>query len=132
MSRLESPTVFVVEDEPEMRDSLVALASSLGLAVEAFASGEGFLQGVDARWPGCAVVDFRLAGMDGIELHRRLVETGYKLPVILISAYLTVGAAVGAMQQGVFRVLEKPSGDDELASAIRDAVEHDRALRKQS
>jgi signal transduction histidine kinase len=69
--------------------------------------------------------------MDGLELHRHLIEAGCKLPVILINAYLTVGAAAGAVQQGVFRVLEKPYGDDELAGAIRDAIEHDRALRKQ-
>ena len=98
--------------------------------MKAFASGEEFLQCADAGRPGCAVVDFRLEGMDGIELHRRLVEAGCKLPVILISAYLTVRAAAGALEQGVFRVLEKPYRNDELASAIQDAIEHDSARRK--
>ena len=125
MGRMENPTVFVVEDEPETRESFAALISSMDLAVETFASGEEFLQGVDAGRSGCAVVDFRLAGMDGIELHRRLVEAGCKLPVILISGYLTVRAAAGALEQGVFRVLEKPYRNDELASAIQDAIEHD-------
>jgi two-component system, LuxR family, response regulator FixJ len=131
MGHVENPTVFVVEDEPQTRDSFAALISSLDLAVETFTSGEEFLQGVDAGRSGCAVVDFRLAGMDGIELHRRLVAAGCKLPVILISAYLTVRAAAGALEQGVFRVLEKPYRNDELVGAIRDAIEHDRAHRKQ-
>jgi FixJ family two-component response regulator len=131
MGRIEIPTVFVVEDEPETRDSFAALVSSMDLAVETFASGEEFLQGVDAGRSGCAVADFRLAGMDGIELRRRLFDAGCKLPVILISAYLTVRATAGAMEQGVFRVLEKPYRNDELASAIREAVEHDRAHREQ-
>ena len=131
MSCVEDPTVFVVEDEAETRDSFAALISSMGLAVETFASGEEFLQSVDAGRSGCAVVDFRLAGMDGSELHRRLVAAGCKLPVILISAYLTVRAAADAVEQGVFRVLEKPYRNDELANAIQDAIEHDRARRKQ-
>jgi FixJ family two-component response regulator len=131
MDQVENPTVFVVEDEPETRDSFVALISSMGLAVETFASGEDFLQGAEEGRQGCAVVDFCLAGMDGIELHRRLVAAGCKLPVILISAHLTVRAAVGALEQAVFRVLEKPYHDDELASAIQDAIAHDRTRRKQ-
>jgi FixJ family two-component response regulator len=131
MDRVEIPIVFIVEDEPETRDSFAALISSMDLAVKTFASGEEFLQGVDAGRPGCAVVDFRLAGMDGIELHRRLVAAGCKLPVILISGYLTVRATAGAMAQGVFRVLEKPYGNDELAGAIQEALEHDRAIRKE-
>jgi two-component system, LuxR family, response regulator FixJ len=131
MGHVENPTVFVVEDEPETRDSFTALISSMDLAAETFASGEEFLQDVDAGRPGCAVVDFRLAGMDGIELHHRLVEAGCKLPVILISACLTVRATAGALEQGVFRVLEKPYRNDELASAIRDAIKHDRTRRAQ-
>ena len=130
MGQVENPTVFVVEDERETRDSLAALISTMGLAVEAFASGEELFEGVDAGRPGCAVVDFRLVGMDGIALHRQLVEAGCKLPVILISAHLTVRAAARALEQGVFRVLKKPYRNDELARAIRDANEHDLARRK--
>jgi FixJ family two-component response regulator len=128
---MEHPTVFVVESELLTRSSFVALISSLGLAVEAFASGEEFLQRVDAARPGCAVVALRLAGMNGIELHRRLLGSAGNLPVILISAYLTVRATARAMEQGVFRVLEKPYRNDELAGAIQDAIEHDRAFRTQ-
>lgn len=131
MDCVENPTVFVVEDDPETRDSLAALISPTGLAVETFPSGEALLHAVHAGQSGCVVVDFRLEEMDGIELHRRIVESGCKLPVILISAHLTVRAAVGAMEQGVFRVLERPYRNDELADAIRDAIEHDRALRRQ-
>jgi two-component system, LuxR family, response regulator FixJ len=128
---MNSATVFIVEDDPETRGSFVALVSSLGLEVEAFASGEEFLQASDAQRPGCAVVDFRLGGIDGIELHRRLLQAGCALPVILISACLSVRAASGALEQGVFRVLEKPYRSDELAAAIQDAIQRDRELRQQ-
>jgi signal transduction histidine kinase len=131
MGCVETPTVFVVEDEPETRDSFAARVSAMDHAVKTFASAEEFLQGADAGQLGCVVADFRLAGRDGIELHRQLVEAGCELPVILIGACLTVRAAVGALEQGVFRVLEKPYRNDELASAVQDAIEHDRARRNQ-
>ncbi len=131
MSRVENPAVFVVEDDPETRDSFAALVSSMGFTVETFSSGQEFLESVDAERSGCAIIDFFLAEIDGIELHRRLVEAGYTLPVILVSVCLTVRAAAGAMAQGVFRVLEIPYRNDELPHAIQDAIEHDRAIRKQ-
>lgn len=131
MIPLDNPTVFVVEDEPETRNSFAALVSSMNLAVEVFASGEEFLQCVDGGRPGCTIVDLRLGEMDGLELHHRLVEAGYGLPVILISAYLTVQIVARALEQGVFRVLEKPYPNDELVRAVQDAIERDGELREQ-
>ena len=131
MADLETATVFVVDDEPETRDSFAALASSLALKVETYASGEEFLDNLDVRSAGCAVVDFRLPGLDGIQLHRRLVEAGCRLPVILISGYMTVRSAAEGLEQGIFRVLEKPYRDDELARAICEAIQRDDLLRRQ-
>jgi len=130
MDHTDDLTVYVVEDDAETRNSLLALVSSLGIAVEAFASGEEFLQRDDAPRPGCVLSDFRLSGMDGIELQHRLLQAGCKLPVILISGYLNVRAVAGALEQGVFRVIEKPYSNDEVMKAIQDAVEHDRAVRQ--
>lgn len=131
MGSTDHPTVFVVDGQPETRDHVAGLASSLGLAVESFESGEEFLQAADLQRRGCLIAALRLPGINGIELHRRLVEAASGLPVILVSAYLNVRSAAHAFEQGVFRVLEKPCQGDELASAIRQAVECDHAQREQ-
>mgnify|MGYP000871457611 CR=1 FL=1 len=123
--------VFVVDDDAVARESFVALVSSLGFPARAFASGEEFLQSVPASQSSCAIVDFRLPGMDGAELHRHLLQAGHRLPVILISAYLDVRATARAMEQGVFRVLEKPCRDGELTQAVHEALKHDEKIREQ-
>ena len=128
---IEKPTVFVVEDEPETRDSFAALFTSQGQAFEVFPSAEELLQRVSPAHPGCVVTDYRLQGISGIQLHRRLVEAKCNLPVILISGYLNVRTATNALRQGIYRVLEKPYQDAELVSAVQDAIEHDRKSQKQ-
>ncbi|MHB0959680.1 MAG: response regulator transcription factor [Pirellulaceae bacterium] len=123
------PTVIVVDDEPETRASFAALMTSLNLAVETYQGGAELLQHPEINRPGCAIVDFHLEGIDGLELYHQLRERGCELPVILISAYLDVRKTARAMEQGVFRVLEKPYHDDELGNAVRRAIEYDRGSR---
>ena len=118
----EKPTVYVVEDDPETRESFVALCSSHGLEVEAFESGEKFLQDYDRTRLGCIVADYKLRGIDGVSLHRLLSESGCALPLILISGYLTVPSVVKAIEQGIYHVLEKPYRDDELINTIEKAI----------
>jgi len=126
----DSPTVFVVEDDAEMCESFAALFTSQGLAVETFSSGEEFLTHYDSSRPGCIVADFRLQGINGIDLHRLLAEMECTLPVVLISGYLTVRSAVAAVRQGIYRILEKPYHEDDLLSAVQDAVEENRKSRE--
>jgi FixJ family two-component response regulator len=125
-------TVFVVEDDSATRGSFEALGNSLGLHVEAFAAAEEFLAVLDVSRPGCVVADFRLQGVDGIELHRRLIRAGCRLPVIVISAYLDVRTAAAAIEQGIFRIVEKPYQNDDLAQAVLDALHHDRTQRQRN
>ena len=130
---VEKPTVFVfvVEDECETRESFAALFTSLGLSVEVFPSAEDLLQRPNPAQPGCVLTDYRLQNINGIDLHRLLSETGWTLPVILISGYLNVRSATKALGQGIFRVLEKPYQQDELVCAVQEAIRHDRKSRKQ-
>ncbi len=121
------PTVFVVDDDPLARQALAEVLAFLRVPIEAFASGEAFLGHVDPRRTGCAVVDLRMEGIDGLEVHRRLRRAGCEFPVILISGYWAVRQAAEALEQGVFRVLEKPFCDDELTRAVEDALSHERA-----
>lgn len=127
---VENSTVYVVEDDQETRESFAALFKSEGLAVETFSSGEEFVRYFDSAKAGCLVTDFRLQGINGIALHRMLSEAGCTLPVILISGYLDVRATIEAFRQGVFRVIEKPYHENELISAVQEAIQLDCKARE--
>ena len=124
-----SPTVFVVDDDPAARDSVAALVTAKGLAVESFESAEAFLASYDRSQGGCLIADLRMDGMDGLQLQQRLIEKGIHLPVILISAYADVPTAVTAMNRGAITFLEKPCGDHELWTNISKAIERDARQR---
>jgi FixJ family two-component response regulator len=115
-------TLFIIDDDPEVRASMAALATSMGWGCQAFSSAEEFLECFDPARPGCVVTDLRLGGMDGLELQGHLANLSGAPPVILISAYGSIPIAVRAMRNGALTVLEKPCDADELASAIRLAV----------
>ena len=116
-------TLFVIDDDPKSRKAVAALASSMKIRCETFASAEGFLDRYDPSLTGCALVDFRLGGMDGLQLQERLQAMGSALSVILISAYADVSLAVRAMKNGAVAFIEKPYKNDELADAIRKALD---------
>lgn len=117
------PTMFVVDDEAGARESLAALATSMGVPCEAFPSAEECLQRLDPTRRGCLVIDLRLPGMDGLGLQERLPALGVAMPVIVVSAYADVRTTVRAMRNGALTVLEKPCQTDELADAVREALD---------
>ncbi|HUT88113.1 MAG TPA: response regulator [Thermoguttaceae bacterium] len=124
-------TLFVVDDEPDARRGVAALASSMGIRCETFASGEELLARFNPAAAGCLLIDLRLNGMSGLELIERLSAKGSTLPVILISAYADVRTTVRAMNSGALTVIEKPYQADELADAIQAAVKADRHAREE-
>jgi len=126
-----TPTLFVVDDEPGACKGVAALALSMGVPCETFLSAEEFLDAYDPSRPGCLLIDLRLKGISGIELQERLAAAGSTLSVILISAYADVPTAVKGMQKGAITLLEKPYRDDELADAVRAALEANRTLREE-
>lgn len=124
---LDSATVFVVDDDPQLRESLVFLVTSMGLKVEAFASAEEFL----ARYqdgpgaPRCLVLDVRMPGLSGLGLQERLTRDGTRLPIIMITGYGNVPMAVQAMQGGAIDFIEKPFARQALMTRIQDALDRD-------
>jgi FixJ family two-component response regulator len=116
-------TLFVVDDDPKSRKGVAALASSMKIPCELFASAEAFLNRYDPSLTGCALVDFRLGGMDGLQLQECLRAMGSKLAVVLISAYADVPMTVRAMRSGAVTVIEKPYQNDDLADAVRKALD---------
>jgi FixJ family two-component response regulator len=116
-------TLFIVDDDPNACRAVAALASSLKIKCETFTSAEGFLDRYDPSLTGCALVDYRLGGMDGLQLQERLRAMGSSLLVILISAYADVALAVRALKSGAVAFIEKPYKNDELADAVRRAMD---------
>ena len=122
-------TVFVVDDDPAVCDSVAALVTSLDVNVETFESAESFLSSYQPNRAGCLVTDLRMLGMSGLELQERLSEMGIKIPVIIMTAYADVQVAVRAMQKGAVTLLEKPCRDQELWECMRNALELDESQR---
>ncbi len=116
-------TLFVVDDDQKVRGSVAALAQSLGIACQTFASAEEFLDRHDPSRQGCLLVDLSLGGMNGIELQEKLAERCITIPVIIFSAFADVAVTVRAMQQGAMTVIQKPYNTDELSDAILAAFE---------
>jgi FixJ family two-component response regulator len=123
--------VFVVDDDAAMRRSLDNLVRSVGLRVEAFASAQEFLRRKPPDAPSCLVLDVRLPGPSGLELQRRMAETGLSIPIIFITGHGDVPMSVRAMKAGAVEFLTKPLRDQDLLDAIQQALERDRGARQQ-
>jgi FixJ family two-component response regulator len=119
------PTVFIVDDDPAVRESMTMLMASAGLSARGFASGRDFLDSYDATTPGCLVLDVRMPGMSGIELQEALDGMGATLPIIFLTAYADVPTAVGALRAGAVDFLQKPVEADQLLGRVQDALRLD-------
>jgi FixJ family two-component response regulator len=122
-------TLFVVDDDPKSREAMAALASSMKIRCEMFASAEEFLDRYDPCLAGCALVDFRLGGMNGLQLQDRLRAMGSALCVVLVSAYADPPLIARARKCGVAFV-EKPYQNDDLVDAIRTAMQRSTQARQ--
>jgi len=114
--------VYVIDDDPAMRDSLDFLLGSAGFSVRVFDSAQVFLDELAKLEPGCVVTDVRMPGIDGIELLRRMHSGARKLPVIVMTGHGDVPLAVEAMKLGALDFLEKPFEDDRLIGMIEIAL----------
>ncbi len=128
---MPSGTVFIVDDDPAVRESIAALAEIRGVKVKPFPSAEAFLSGFNPNEPGCLVTDIRMEpGMSGIQLQATLRERGIHIPVIVISAFANVTNAVQAMAEGAVTLLEKGCSSEQLWKAIAEGLERDHANRE--
>jgi len=117
-----SPTVFVVDDDEAMRESLTWLIESVGLKVETFASADEFLKSYYPGRAGCVLLDVRMPGMSGLELQGYLQKQQVNVPVIMITGHGDVTMAVRAMKVGAIDFIEKPFNDEQLLESIRNAL----------
>jgi len=123
-------TIFVVDDDPAVRDAVSVLVGSAGYRVETFASAEDFLSRRSGDERGCLIVDVRMPGLSGLDMQERLAEGGSLLPVIFITGYGEVPAAVRAMKNGAVDFLQKPFSDSTLLDRIRDAIRRSEESRE--
>ena len=115
-------TIFVVDDDEAVRDSLALLLETVGLRVEAFANATDVLARCQEERPACVVTDVRMPGMDGLELQRTLSKLYIDVPVIVITGHGDVPLAVKAMKAGATDFIEKPFSDDIILASIEAAA----------
>ena len=124
-----TPTVFVVDDDEAVRNSLRFLLKSVGLPTHTLASATEFLQSYQPAQPGCLVLDVRMPAMSGLELQQQLNLRGATIPVIFITGHGDIPMAVEAMQHGAFDFLQKPFRDQDLIDRIQRALAKDAKMR---
>lgn len=129
----ESPSVTVVDDDQQVRESLAELLHSVDLDVECYASGQEFLDNYSHQRPGCVVLDLRMPQKSGLDVLEELSSRQISVPVIMITGHGDIPAAVAAMKQGAVDFFEKPYRGAALLESVRRAIELDqRNLRQQA
>jgi FixJ family two-component response regulator len=123
--------VYVVDDDPSMREAIKTLIETVGLSCRTFGSGHEFLESPLADAPRCLVLDVRLPGLGGLNLQRELADRGIQIPIIFVTAHGDIPMSVQAMKAGAVEFLTKPFRDQDLLDAIEQATDRDRAARSQ-
>ena len=124
-----NPTVFIVDDDQEVRDAIKLLMDSVGLPARTFASAPDFLDHFDPQRCGCLVLDIRMKGMSGLDLQDRLAAEPIHPPIIVITGHGDVPMAVRAVKAGAVDFIEKPFNDQLLLDAVHRAIEQDAERR---
>ena len=127
----DSGLVHIVDDDAGMRKSLLALVESVSLRAKSYDSAEDFLDEIDAKEPGCIVLDIRMPGMSGIELLAHLQTRFADFPVILISGHADVPTAVNGMKLGAIELLQKPFESGVFLEAVQKALSRGIQLHQQ-
>src|ERR1700730_10618901 len=130
MSKPDS-VVFVIDDDASVRDAIQSLMRSVGLHVESYASAQDFLRAKRPYEPACLVLDVRLPGFSGLELQQKLADADILTPIVFMTGHGDIPMSVKAMKAGAVEFLTKPFRDQDLLDAIQQALERDRAARRE-
>lgn len=128
----DRPTVFIVDDDPAVREGLSRLVRSAGYPVECFGTAAAFLETWRDGRPGCLVTDIRMPGMSGLDLQERMRAEGSSIPTIVLTGFGDVPGAVRALKGGALDFLQKPFEPDVLLVRIAEALKEDARVRKAS
>ena len=125
---MPNPTVFIVDDDLAVRDSLSLMIEQENIGVRTFDSAESFLSAYQPEYRGCAIVDVRMSGMDGMELHQLLQARNILLPVIFLTGHGDIPMSVQAIKAGAVDFLTKPVTREKLITSIRAAIQKSEKL----
>ena len=125
-----SAVVRIVDDEETVRKSVAFVLRLIGLDVRLYESAEQFLEFDDSQRPGCVVLDIRMPGMNGMQLHKRLLEEGNDLPVLFLTGHGDIDMAVTALKRGAGDFLQKPSDPEKIQTVVRRLVDENINARK--
>ena len=125
----EEPIVRIVDDDAGLRDAIVYMLSNEGWRATAYPDSMNFLRADAPSCPGVLILDVRMPGMSGLELHRELRRRGYSQPVIFLTAHGDLDMAVDELRRGAFHFLQKPVDPDKLVQVVAEAMEADRRER---
>jgi FixJ family two-component response regulator len=123
--------VLVVDDDAMIREGIQSLARSVGLRILGFASAAAFLSAKIPDVPKCLILDVRMPGQNGLDLHRQLKDSNIEIPTVFISGHGDIPMTVRAMKQGAMEFLTKPVRGQDLLDAVQSALARDRELRKE-
>jgi FixJ family two-component response regulator len=123
------PVVYVIDDDVGVREGLSRLFRSVGLRAEVYTSANELLQRELASVPSCLVLDVRLRGLSGFELHAELIKAHIQIPIIFITAHGDIPMSVRAMKSGAIDFLTKPFRDQDMLDAVTTAINSDRIRR---
>lgn len=124
------PTVFIIDDDSGVRESIQDLVESVGLRAESFATAQQFLSSERRDVPSCLVLDVRLPGISGLDLQHELKRAGARIPIIFISGHADIPMSVRAMKSGAVEFLTKPFRDQDLLDVIQRALDRERVVRE--
>jgi FixJ family two-component response regulator len=125
------PTVFVIDDDDLVRNSIEGMLKSIGLRSQTFGTPQEFLRNKHTDGPSCLILDVRLPGVSGLDFQRELVDAGVRIPIIFITGHGDIPMSVRAMKSGAVEFLTKPFRDQDLLDAINQALDRDRVTRQQ-
>ena len=121
--------VFIIDDEPDIRDALSLLLSTVGVDTEEYASAEGFWESAPHDEPYCAILDYRLPGMSGVDLLALIAERSPQAAVIMLTGHGDVPTAVQAMRLGAYHFMEKPFDGETFLGVVDEALRRADASR---
>jgi FixJ family two-component response regulator len=127
----DTPTVFVIDDDPSVRAAIQGLLESASLRSESFGTAEEFLRSQRRDGPSCLVLDISLPGVNGLDFQRELADAGFQIPIIFITGHGDIPMTVRAMKSGAVEFLTKPFVIEDLLGAIHQALDRDRVTRQQ-
>jgi FixJ family two-component response regulator len=130
MTSADTATVFIIDDDGDVRESIQGLLKSVGLRSRSFGTAQEFLSSERTDRPSCLVLDVRLPDLNGLDFQRQLMDAGVHIPIIFITGHGDIPMTVRAMKSGAVEFLTKPFRDQDLLDAIYQALDRDRVTRR--